>query len=157
MFVVSACLLGKDCKYNGENNYSAEVENFLSDYDYQTICPECLGGLEIPRSPAEIKNGDGNDVLKGTAKVIDKEGNDVSDEFLAGARKSLKLAFESGAKLAILKAHSPSCGVEKIYDGSFSGELKTGKGVTAEFLQKSGIKVFNENQLGKARELAEKF
>ncbi len=156
MFVVSACLLGKDCKYNGENNYSAEVKDFLSEYDYQTVCPECLGGLETPRPPAEIKNGDGEDVLKRTAKVINKEGNNVSDEFLAGARKSLELAVDSGAKLAILKARSPSCGVQKIYDGSFSGELKQGKGVTAEFLEKSGIKVFNENQLGIARELAEK-
>jgi len=156
LFVVSACLLGSDCKYNGENNYNKEVESFLSDYEYITVCPECLGGLGVPRSQYEIKAGNGNDVLKGTAKVIDKDGNDVSDEFLAGARKSLELAVDSGAKLAILKARSPSCGVEKIYDGSFSGELKQGRGVTAEFLQKSGIKIFNENQLGTARELAEK-
>ncbi|MCK4452122.1 MAG: DUF523 domain-containing protein, partial [Anaerolineae bacterium] len=108
--------------------------------------PEVAGGLPTPRPPAEIQGGDGGDVLEGRARVVNIEGKDVTAEFLAGARKALRVAQRWDIKEAILKARSPSCGVGPIYDGSFSGRLVEGDGVTAALLEREGIIVRNEDE-----------
>lgn len=144
MIVVSACLLGKCCKYNGGHNHSRAVVDYVVKHDYIAVCPEELGGLTTPRSPVEIVGGSGEDVLNGTARAVNKSGQDVTVQFIAGAQATLALAREHRAKLAILKEQSPSCGVQRIYDGSFSGVKKEGRGVCAALLHKAGIKVLSE-------------
>lgn len=140
MIIVSACLCGIDCKYNGGNNKNEKVIEFLKDKEYRMICPEEMGGLPTPRIPSEeVFASDG------TMKVMSKEGKDVTAEFIKGAELSLKVAKECDTELAILKARSPSCGKGIIYDGTFSGNLTEGNGVTADLFIKSGIKVLSEN------------
>ena len=131
--LVSACLLGVNCKYNGENNYSKEIDEYLKNYDVVPICPEIMGGLPTPRVPAERK-GD---------KVITKEGKDVTKEFIKGAKECLFLAQKYNIKRALLKLRSPSCGTDKIYDGTFTKQLIDGDGVTAELFKKNGIEVIS--------------
>ena len=138
--LVSACLLGTNCKYSGGNNYSEEVMEFLKDYEIIPICPEQLGGLPTPRPASEII-GD---------KVINNEGTDVTSNYQKGAEEALKIAKLLGIKKALLKAKSPSCGNGKIYDGTFSGQLTSGDGMTARLLKKSDIKIYNEDNFKKA-------
>jgi len=142
--LVSACLLGTNCKYNGGNNYNSEITDLASKYKLIPVCPEQLGGCPTPRLPAEIQQGSGKDVLCGRAKVVRKDGIDVSSQFIKGAEEVLNIAKLLDIKLAVLKAKSPSCGVGKIYDGTFSGKLKTGNGVTADILKENGIEVITE-------------
>ena len=133
MIIVSACLLGENCKYSGGNNKSENVIKYLEDKEYILVCPEQLGGLSTPRNPSEIityGNKDGNDVLSGCTKVLSNKGIDVTKNFIQGAEETLKIAKEHNAKTAILKAGSPSCGYKKIYDGSFLGNKIQGMGVT---------------------------
>lgn len=129
--LVSACLLGLNCKYDGGNNYSEEIDEFLKDYDVIPICPEIMGGLPTPRVPSEVL-GD---------KVITKEGKDVTLQFKKGAEEVLFLAKKYNIKKALLKSKSPSCGNGQIYDGSFSHTLVDGDGVTAKLLKENGIEV----------------
>ncbi len=145
MYMVSACLLGCDCKYSGGNNRNEDVISFLQDKEYIKVCPEIEGGLSTPREPSEILDGTGNDVLAGNSKVITKTGVDVTDNFVLGAQKILKEAILNKVKMAILKSKSPSCGCGIIYDGSFSGTIRQGNGVTAELLLKNGIDVCDES------------
>lgn len=133
--MVSACLLGDNVKYNGKNNKNDALIKFLKDKEIIKICPECLGGLTVPRSPSEIR---GN-------LVINKEGNDVTNSFLKGAQKTLEIAENENIKVAILKKNSPSCGSRKIYDGTFSNNLIDGEGITAKQLKKHGIVVLDED------------
>ncbi len=138
MILVSACLLGVNCQYNGESDFTKELLEFLkSKGDFIAVCPEVLGGLPIPRDGAEII---GN-------KVKTVNGKGVTKEFLIGAEKVLKLAKENNVDLAILKAKSPSCGVGTIYDGTFSRKIIEGDGITAALLRKNGIKVMTEKDL----------
>ncbi len=139
--LVSACLLGKRCGYDGKSKPNEEVILLSKKEELIPICPEQLGGLQTPRSPSEIVGGDGNDVLERRAKVMSKDGMDVSGNFVSGARAVLEVAQTAGATEALLKSKSPSCGCGKIYDGTFSGKLKPGDGVTAALLKKNGIKV----------------
>lgn len=150
MFVVSSCLLGNNCKYNGGNNYNEEVVEFCHTHEFVLVCPETSGGLKAPRMPAEqqyIKASDGNLEIR----VIDKEGNDLTDNFHKGAVVSLELALKQADELgeeiegAILKANSPSCGSDHIYDGTFTGTLISGDGIFANLLKKRGIPVMSEN------------
>jgi uncharacterized protein YbbK (DUF523 family) len=134
MIIVSRCLVGENCKYNGGNNYNEEVCKFLEGKEYITICPECDGGLTIPRDPSEIS---GN-------RVLSKNGKDVTENFIKGAEIALDVAFKNGAELAILKQSSPSCGSGSIYDGTFTGNKISGDGITAALLKKHGIKVITE-------------
>ena len=139
MIIVSACLLGENCKYSGGNNKSENVIKYLEDKEYILVCPEQLGGLSTPRNPSEIityGNKDGNDVLSGCTKVLSNKGIDVTKNFIQGAEETLKIAIEHNAKTAILKAGSPSCGYKKIYDGTFLGNKIQGMGVTAAILNK---------------------
>jgi TrpR-related protein YerC/YecD len=137
VIAVSACLLGINCKYNGQNNYCEKLKEFLKDYEIIKICPESFGKLPIPREPSEIK-GD---------CVYSKSGIDVTSEFALGAKKALDRIRKNGCTIAILKANSPSCGKGTIYDGTFTNTLVSGDGITASLLQKEipGIKIYNEN------------
>ena len=128
---VSACLLGINYKYNGGNNYSEKLEKLLKKHEIIPICPEVLGGLPIPRDPSEIVNGE----------VLTDKGKSVDKEFRNGAKKALEIVKESGAELVVLQPRSPSCGLGKIYDGSFTGRLVDGDGVFVKLLKYEGIKV----------------
>ena len=129
--LVSACLLGINCKYDGKNNYSKEIDDFLKQYQIIPICPEIMGGLPTPRCPDERK-GD---------KVITKNGIDVTEQFLKGANECLYLAKKYDVKKALLKLKSPSCGYKHIYDGTFTHTIIDGNGITAELLEKNGIEI----------------
>lgn len=147
MLIVSACLAGVKCKYNGEDNFTPLLKELLSHGEVQLVCPEQLGGLSTPRVPAEIQGGSGEDVLSGKGKVITHNGRDVTAEFLRGARETLRIACLLGAKGAILKEGSPSCGSSLIYDGTFQGHKKPGQGVTAALLRREGLTIWSENDL----------
>ncbi|SMB93019.1 Uncharacterized conserved protein YbbK, DUF523 family [Thermanaeromonas toyohensis ToBE] len=142
--LVSACLAGYHCKYNGGSNLVPEIKELVTRRQAIPVCPEKLGGLSIPRPPAEIQGGDGFDVLEGRARVVDKEGRDVTAAFLQGARATAELARALGTRVAILKERSPSCGIRAIYNGTFSGCTRTGCGVTAALLLRQGLQLFSE-------------
>jgi len=110
------------------------------------VCPELLGGFSTPREPAEIIGGNGEDVLDGKAKVIEKSGRDVTELYIKGAYLTLKKAIEVNATVVVLKEYSPSCGSSMIYNGEFIGEKKAGNGVTAALLKRNGIQVMSEKQ-----------
>ena len=133
IIAVTACLLGENCKYNGGNNYSEKLVDYIKGNDVLSVCPEVMGGLPVPRESAEIVNG----------VVSHKDGTSVDKEFRKGAKKALEIVKEENVDLVILQSRSPSCGVNSIYDGSFSGKLISGKGVFADLLQKNGIKVMD--------------
>jgi len=142
--LVSACLLGLPCRYDGGSCPASVLQRLAAQGRAIPICPEVAGGLPAPRPPAEIRGGDGGDVLDRRARVVREDGTDVSEAFIAGARAALHLARRCGATRAVLKAHSPSCGVGLIYDGTFSGQLTGGDGVTAALLRREGIAVATE-------------
>ena len=147
MILISACLLGRNVKYSGGNNLCPWLAKYYNTDDFIAICPECFGVLPIPRPPAEIQGGSGEDVLNGTATVADKDGKDVTQNFINGAQKALAYAKKHNANCAILKARSPSCGCGMIYDGTFSGGKKAGNGVTAALFLQHGIKVYTEESI----------
>jgi len=147
MILISACLLGVNCKYDGENNFKEELINHFNYENIVPVCPEQLGGFSTPRLPAEINGGDGVDVLKGQARVIRVDGVDVTCEFIKGANETLKILKSLGITKAILKSRSPSCGVGKMYDGSFSGTLTNGSGVTSALLKENGIEVYSDEEI----------
>jgi hypothetical protein len=131
--MVSACLLGENCKYNGGNNRNQRLLNLLSGYEIIPFCPEVLGGLPVPRTPAEIVNG----------TVINRENISVDEPFRQGAKKALEIAKKEKPDLIILQSRSPSCGAKQIYDGTFSGKLIPGHGVFAELALRSGFPVMD--------------
>ena len=125
--VVSACLLGENCKYSGGNNENKAVLNFVKEHELIPVCPEVLGGLPVPRMPAEIVNG----------VVRCRDGRSVDDAFRSGAAKALTIALKEKSDLAILQSRSPSCGV------TFSGKIIPGEGVFAELLRENGIRAID--------------
>ncbi len=135
--LVSACLLGINCKYNGKNNLNEKVLEYLQDKEVIPICPEIIGGLSTPRPPSEII-GD---------KVMNNKGIDVTSQYNKGAEESLKLAKLFNVKKALLKSKSPSCGCGKIYDGTFSDVLISGNGVTTKLFKENNIEVITEIDL----------
>ena len=135
--LISACLLGRNCKYSGGNNYHPLTEALRDRYELVPVCPECMGGLPIPHDPAE-RVGD---------KVISRTGTDVTAPFKKGAELALRRAQQTGAKLALLKERSPSCGCGAIYDGTFTGTVVPGSGVAAELLAKSGVTIYGESRI----------
>jgi uncharacterized protein YbbK (DUF523 family) len=142
MKLVSACLLGINCNFEGKNNQKAEIIEEFKKGELYPVCPEVLGGLSVPRIPAEIQDGDGLDVIEGKAYVYNMQNIDVTDEFMKGAYEVLRIAEILNAKEALLIEKSPSCGCGGlIFDGTFSGKLRAGDGVTAALLKKKGIKV----------------
>jgi uncharacterized protein YbbK (DUF523 family) len=145
--LISACLVGLNTRYDGSNNLNQIFADMVKKGEAVPFCPEQAGGLTTPRSPSEITGGDGLAVLAGKARVITDKGQDVTEDFIKGAKEALKLAKLIGAKTAILKSKSPSCGSKCVYDGTFSGKLRDGIGVTAAYLQKHGINVIASDQV----------
>lgn len=141
--LISACLLGVNCKYSGGSNKADELLKHMGDAAFIPVCPEQLGGLSTPRLPAEIaENGD-------YIEILDNQGKNVTSQFMAGAEEVLKIAKLYDCKYAILKERSPSCGSSEVYDGSFQGRVRSGRGVTAALLEKNGIKVYSEENFDK--------
>lgn len=144
--LVSGCSAGLPVSWDGNNRLKPAVKRLLDAGAAVAVCPEKLGGLPVPRETCEIIGGDGDDVLDGRARVLTKTGRDVTAEFLAGAEKTLAIARKNRCLRAILKARSPACGSGSIYDGSFSGAIKTGNGVTAALLNRHGINVTTDEE-----------
>lgn len=139
-YLVSACLTGEVCRYDGKVNLNERFVKLLNGLgcEYYTLCPEVLGGLPTPRPAAEIEEGDGRDVLSGKAFIFDAAGRDVTANFIAGAKRALDISLSNSINKAILNERSPSCGVREIYRG---GVLTEGMGVTAALLSENGIAV----------------
>ena len=135
--MVSACLLGENCKYSGGNNRSEKVLEYIKGHEVFSICPEVMGGLPTPRVPAEIVDG----------VVMSKAGVNVDREYRLGAEKALEIAKREKIDLAILQSRSPSCGVKEVYDGSFTGKRIPGQGVTAKLLCENGFRVMDAEEL----------
>lgn len=147
MILISACLCGVDCKYRGGNNFNEKVYSLFKDGKAQLVCPEQLGGLPTPRHPAEICQGNAEDIINGRGKLLNNQGEDVARYFLKGAEETLKIANALNCKKAILKSKSPSCGCGKVYNGKFDGTIISGNGVTAQLLLDNGIEVLTEENL----------
>ena len=139
--VMSACLLGVRCRYDGGDSRNALAITQKKQGQVIPVCPEESGGLPTPRPPAEIVGGDGDDVLNGSARVMTADGTDVTGAYVKGAHHALQVAQANGATHVVLKARSPSCGCGDIYDGTFSGTLTSGDGVTTALLKRHGITV----------------
>ncbi len=148
MVLVSACLLGMRTAYDGEGRATEALVRLAAQGRAVPICPEVAGGLPIPRSPAEIVGGSGEDVLEGRARVLTIEGEDVTAAYIRGAEVALAVARRLGLRRAVLKARSPSCGSRCIYDGTHSGRLISGQGVTAALLRRAGVEVVSEEEMG---------
>lgn len=137
--LVSACLLGEPCRYDGESKPNNSVISLKEKHILIPVCPEMLGGLKTPRIPAEVQ-GD---------RVVCEDGKDVTCEYNKGAQIALDTAKREGISLAILKAKSPSCGNKQIYNGTYTRTLIDGKGITVRLLEANNIRVINENELEK--------
>lgn len=138
MYLVSACLAGLNCKYDGGNNYNEDIMKLVKNGEAILVCPEQLGGLATPRFPSEVKNENGK------RNVINNKGEDVTKNYERGAQETLELAKRLNIKKAILKARSPSCGCGLIYDGTFTKTKVEGNGITAQLLLDNGFEIFNE-------------
>lgn len=143
--LISACLLGENCKYSGGSNRDETVIRWKTKLEQEKkaefipICPEMMGGLPTPRTPAEIRG----------ERIVTRDGRDVTAEYEAGARETLTLSRKHGCTYAVLKERSPSCGRGTIYDGNFSGTLTAGDGITAALLMENGVIVVGESQAQK--------
>ncbi|QND51398.1 DUF523 domain-containing protein [Phyllobacterium sp. 628] len=148
--LVSACLLGRPVRYNGSAKtlLHPALMQWQAEGRVVSTCPELAAGFSVPRPPAEISDGDsGEDVLSGTARVVDILGGDVTDMYMAGAQSALALAREHDCRFALLIDGSPSCGSGFIYDGSFAGKKHAGAGVTAALLKANGIGVYSDAEI----------
>jgi uncharacterized protein YbbK (DUF523 family) len=146
MYLVSACLAGVNCRYDGKDSANELVMELVNQGRAIPVCPEQLGGLTTPRISCELVN------QPGYRKIINKEGIDRTEEFLLGAERTLAIAKALGLKKAIMKAKSPSCGCGQIYDGTFSGRLIPGNGIAVELLLQNGIEVITEKQLSENKD-----
>lgn len=135
--MVSSCLAGMKVRYNGTDCLDEKIQKLLNENQAIAVCPELLGGFSTPREPAEIVGGDGEDVLAGTAKVVDRSGTDVTELYLKGAYITLEKAQEVSATMVVLKENSPSCGSTMIYNGEFKGKKIAGNGVMRLYLEKT--------------------
>ena len=133
-YAISKCLLGYNCKYNGSNNLNNKLKDLENNNEVITICPEVFGGLPIPRIPFELKDG----------KAINKEGLDITDKVINGCNKALKLILDNNIDLVVLKENSPTCGVNYIYDGSFTHTKVKGCGLLTQMLKENNIKVISD-------------
>ncbi|MGY3749767.1 DUF523 domain-containing protein [Vagococcus acidifermentans] len=145
MIGISACLGGVSCRYDGKAKTVEALRRLVASEQALVICPEVLGGLPVPRIPAEIQFGDGFDVWAGKAHVIAKDGKDVTGCYKQGAEKALAALKELDIDWVILKENSPSCGVSAVYDGSFTGSLREGLGVAAALFQMNDILICSES------------
>lgn len=140
MVAISSCVSGIKCRYNATDSYKPSLIKDISD-NYIAVCPEILAGFDIPRTACEILGGSGEDVLDGTARIIDKNGMDITEAMVRGAEMALQICLENDVTKAYLQSKSPTCGCGRIYDGSFSNNLKSGNGIFTALLNKHGIKV----------------
>ena len=137
VYIVSACLIGENCKYNGSNNFNSKLVEFLKDKEFITICPEVMGGMSTPRNPSEI-------VSVNPLKLLNNNNEDVTHFFIDGAKQEWDKIKNKNIICAILKAKSPSCGINQVYDGTFTNTLINGNGVFANLLKSHGIKIYTE-------------
>ena len=135
--LVSACLLGENCKYNGGNNYCATVAEYVKDKEVITVCPEVMAGMGIPRTPIEIVDG----------VLMDRNGNNVDAALRSAVAQAMELVRNEKIECAILQSRSPTCGVNKVYDGSFSEKLIPGSGVFAQVLRDAGYPVIDAEDI----------
>ena len=135
--LVSACLLGRNCKYNGGNNYCAAVAEFVMGREIIEVCPEVQSGMSIPRTPIELVNG----------VLMDRDGNDVDARLRAAVAQTMESIKDQEIDCAVLQSRSPTCGVNRIYDGSFSGKLISGSGVFAKALKDAGYRVIDAEDI----------
>ncbi len=149
MIGVSSCLAGVNCTYKGSNHLIDKVKELVNDGKAITICPEVLGGLNVPRPPCEIVNKD-----RGSVESID--GNDFTKEFHLGAKRTLEILKKHHIKVVLLKSKSPSCGKGKIYDGTFSNKIIKGDGINTKLLEENGILVYNEDRIDEFFKFIEK-
>ncbi|WP_088072656.1 DUF523 domain-containing protein [Gottfriedia luciferensis] len=147
MILVSSCLAGLEVRYNGSHSLDNRIRKLLQEKKAISVCPELLGGLSTPREPAEIIGGDGEDVLDGKAKIVEKSGRDVTELYIKGAYETLKKALEVNATIIVLKEYSPSCGSNMIYNGEFKAKKVVGNGVTTALLKRNGLRVVSEENL----------
>ena len=149
--LVSSCLLSEKVRYDGKVlKYDTRLHRLHQAGIVLGFCPEVAGGLDVPRVPAEIENGSVEDVLIGRGSILRRDGIDVTNAFIDGANQAVELVKIYGIPLAILKSKSPSCGIYEVYDGTFSGHLQKGQGLTAYLLHKQGVKLFNEHEIDAA-------
>lgn len=137
--LVSACLLGENCKYNGGNNYNVDVAEFVKDKEVLSICPEMMAGMGCPRTPIEIVDG----------VLMDRKGNNVDASMRKVVAQALELIRKEDIKCAVLQSRSPTCGVNQVYDGSFSGKLIDGSGVFVQALKDAGYQVIDAEDVKK--------
>ena len=146
--LISACLLGKNCRYNGGHSQLTELEEI--DVEWIPVCPEELGGLGTPRPSAEMQEN-AETILNGKGKIITNKGKNVTSEFIQGAEKSLQLGLGAEVKIAVLKSKSPSCGIGKIYDGSFTRSLKIGNGIFAHLCHENDIACISSDNINRIK------
>ena len=137
--LVSACLLGENCKYNGGNNYSSAIAEFVTDKEVLSICPEMMAGMGCPRTPIEIVDG----------VLMDRNGNNVDASMREVVAQAMEMIQSEDIQCAVLQSRSPTCGVNQVYDGSFSGKLIKGSGVLAQALKAAGYQVIDAEDVGK--------
>ena len=135
--LVSACLLGENCKYNGGNNFSPAVAEYVRGREVLALCPEMLAGMGCPRTPIEIVNG----------VLMDREGRNVDEAMRKAVARAMELVRKEGISCAILQSRSPTCGVNQVYDGSFSGKLLAGSGIFAQALKEAGYRVLDAEDI----------
>ena len=146
--LISACLLGKNCRYNGGHSKLTELEEI--DVEWIPVCPEESGGLGTPRPSAEMQEN-AETILNGKGKIITNKGKNVTSEFIQGAKKSLQLGLVAEVKIAVLKSKSPSCGIGKIYDGSFTKSLKIGNGIFAHLCHENDIACISSDNINRIK------
>lgn len=144
MIVISACLVGEQVRYDGNHKLDLFYKNLIDNKKAISVCPEILGGLQVPREPAEIIGGDGYDVWNEQTKVVTVSGQDVTHQFKEGAKRALSIIKDLDAQTVILKSDSPSCGSTVIYDGTFTGNKKEGVGVTTALFKLNNVDVYDE-------------
>ena len=135
--LVSACLLGENCKYNGGNNYNVAVAEFVKDKDVLPICPEMMAGMGCPRTPIEIVDG----------VLMDRNGNNVDAAMRQTVVQAMEMIRKEDIQCAVLQSRSPTCGVNQIYDGSFSGKLIAGSGILAQELKRAGYRIIDSENI----------
>lgn len=154
LLLMSACLIGQCCRWDARvplSSVTPVLHKMLTLGEVVVICPECAGGLDVPRPASEIASGStAKSVLAGTGKVVNSEGVDVTAQFVKGAEAALALVKKFDIKVAIMKSNSPSCSNKSVYDGSFTGKLTDSMGVAAQLLTDNGVTVFDETQIDAA-------
>jgi len=145
LIIVSACLSGVNCRYDGGHRENRVIRRLVSERKAIPLCPETAGGRPVPREPVEICGGTGVDVIAGKARIKDRAGNDFTDEIIQGVEEILKTIERMGVTAVILKTKSPACGCGSIYDGTFSGTMIKGNGILTDALKARGINVYTED------------